>query len=501
MLLSFRRLRAAFVAVIIAGCLSAQAIPAMAQVPMRNSVDELTAEEVMSLRRGVGQMMARNSASRGSIDFRRSWLYWANMHAHFGNTCRGPVTGGSMTGVVTWSASNTAETQTWCRCEHGTNQFLTWHRMYLYYFERVLQQAAGDPNLRLPYWDYAGHPQLPAIFREATYVNETGQTVPNPLRVEARRSELNTGTAGIATSVSDSSAAMGATDYVTFRGRLERTPHGALHCAVAAGGCPNGLMGAVPSAALDPIFYLHHANIDRLYECWLKVDEAARLPKGSGFLDTRYRFIDSDGSVRTRRVRDMLTTTQLGYGYGAGAGCPTPVAMEVAEVTQAQAAEGAAAEPGTAAKQEVQMGPVELARGVTTMPLVVQTEARGAQRAAGTATVIIAGLDAAQVPGVLYNVYLANEAGARVQIGVIDFFGFGSGPIAGPHAGHSDAPRRLDFDATQAVKELGLGETPKPLLIFEPTTGLTDSTPEAAAALISPEARVTFRRAWLRLDR
>ena len=37
-------------------------------------------------------------------------------------------------------------------------------------------------------------------------------------------------------------------------------------------------MGAVPVAALDPVFYLHHANIDRLYDCWLQVDEAGRLP-------------------------------------------------------------------------------------------------------------------------------------------------------------------------------------------------------------------------------
>ncbi len=83
------------------------------------------------------------------------------MHAHFGDDCRGPITGGGMTGVRTWTASNASEDATWCACEHDTPQFLTWHRMFLWYFERVLRQASGDRSLTLPYWDYATAPRLP----------------------------------------------------------------------------------------------------------------------------------------------------------------------------------------------------------------------------------------------------------------------------------------------------------------------------------------------------
>ena len=106
------------------------------------------------------------------------------MHAHFGTDCAGPVTGSGMGGVTTWVASLAAETATWCRCEHGTEPFLTWHRMYLWYFERVLQQAAGDMSLRLPFWDYATNPMLPAAYRDATYVNEAGP--PSPTRCASR---------------------------------------------------------------------------------------------------------------------------------------------------------------------------------------------------------------------------------------------------------------------------------------------------------------------------
>ena len=59
-------------------------------IGQRKSVNALTANELMSLRRGVAQMMAWNTAPRDSADFRRSWLYWANMHAHFGSELCGP---------------------------------------------------------------------------------------------------------------------------------------------------------------------------------------------------------------------------------------------------------------------------------------------------------------------------------------------------------------------------------------------------------------------------
>ncbi|MGH7262080.1 MAG: tyrosinase family protein [Nitrospiraceae bacterium] len=39
----------------------------------------------------------------------------------------------------------------WNTCQHGSYFFLSWHRMYLYYFERILREASRDPNFALPY--------------------------------------------------------------------------------------------------------------------------------------------------------------------------------------------------------------------------------------------------------------------------------------------------------------------------------------------------------------
>ena len=37
-------------------------------------------------------------------------------------------------------------------CQHGWEEFLTWHRIYLYEFEQRLQDI--DPAVTLPYWDW-----------------------------------------------------------------------------------------------------------------------------------------------------------------------------------------------------------------------------------------------------------------------------------------------------------------------------------------------------------
>ena len=375
--------------------------------------------------------------------------------------------------------------------------------MALYYFERVLQQAANDPTLTLPYWDYATDAKLPLALRRKTYVNESGATVANPLRVAARRANLNSGKAGLASATTSSANAMLATTRADFEKRLEATPHGAVHCAIPEGGCPNGLMGAVPVAAIDPVFYLHHANIDRLYECWLQVDEAARLPTDQAIFDRRYSFIDSDGSVKERQVRDMLTTSQLGYTYSpGGAGCPpkttaaitTPAPPPTQTTGATQTTEVTKTEPIASQKKGI-----ELKRGMTEVPVEVEATGKTAARSVRSAIVTIDGVSAAVVPGVLYNVYLANGAGQRAQIGVINFFGFGGPPTGGKHAHGAMEGKNFEFDATAAVEVLGLSGTKKPILLFEPTTGLTDSTVDAATGAIPSNAAVTFRSARLRV--
>lgn len=112
-------------------------MPAADTLPERKSVTALTASEVTSLRNGIAQMIAWNTAPRGSAEFKRSLTYWANIHSYIGKPCSNPLALNypGMSGLTVQGATTDDEKATWCTCQHGTDQFLTWHRMYLYYFE------------------------------------------------------------------------------------------------------------------------------------------------------------------------------------------------------------------------------------------------------------------------------------------------------------------------------------------------------------------------------
>src|SRR5215469_7939883 len=67
---------------------------------------------------------------------------------------------------TTLSGSHTA----WNTCEHGTHFFWSWHRMYLYWFERIIRKMSGDSSWALPFWDYNSPSQrsLPVPFRDSS---------------------------------------------------------------------------------------------------------------------------------------------------------------------------------------------------------------------------------------------------------------------------------------------------------------------------------------------
>lgn len=464
-------------------------------LPQRKSVTALTPAEVASLRRGIAQMIAWNTAPHGSAEFKRSLVYWANIHSYIGKPCSNPaaIAYPGMSGLTTQTATTDDEKATWCTCQHGTDQFLTWHRMYLYYFEQVLQAASGDPNLRLPFWDYETDGAIPDVYRAPQYNDGAGHMLPNPLYVANRQAQLNAGTAKLDPAVTSTSGAMIETDYLRFDNALEGTPHGAVHCAVGVKSCPSGYMGYVPTAGNDPIFYAHHTNIDRLYECWLAVDQAARLPQDPKQLAQQFSFIDGAGTLVTRAVGDMLTTQQLGYRYTAGGGCPS--ASEATVQREQAQLKGQAPAPRVFALA----GATRLKRGTTLVPLQItpaQNKALTAANAAASGVrpqLVIDGLAYDTLPGVLYKVYLQDKAGKRRLLGVINFF---NATAPHDHAGHDGAmPDTYSFDARAAIAALGGAGT----LVIEPSSGVTGTTAAQAAEQVNPAANVRFRSARIEL--
>lgn len=261
---------------IVLGVFLAFAESVLAQpVPLRvrKSFSSLTDEELAAFKKGVEVMKSRPD------DDPTSWQFQANMH-----------------GML---AQPTSELHR--QCQHGTPYFFAWHRGYLCYFEKILRKASGDDKLTLPYWNWTEQTVLPSAFR--TPANDS-----NPLYQSGRT--LNDGSALPSQQLNfDLRRALGELDYWRFQQMIEGSPHGAVHVWVG------GLMGGVPTSANDPIFWLHHGNVDRVWDLWLQSSSQRENPTNSQFLNQKFKYADENGQTVEVAVRDILSSSQLGYRY------------------------------------------------------------------------------------------------------------------------------------------------------------------------------------------
>lgn len=250
------------------------------------------------------------------------WIYQANIH-----------------GTVAQ-----ATVPQWDQCHHGTWYFLPWHRMYVYYFEQIVRAyviANGGPaTWALPYWNYDGGGdtnQLPTAFRDpgsSLYVADrapginTGfglATGPNGVTSPANALNSSTFTGSSEFGGGITSVAVNWPGFWQQTGRLEQTPHNDVHNAIG------GLMGDPATAAQDPIFWLHHANIDRLWWLWAQTHSDpsdTRWAVQTFLVNGMPAFFDARGNpagsaLTCASVQD--TAGQLGYTYDDLTVPPLPV--------------------------------------------------------------------------------------------------------------------------------------------------------------------------------
>lgn len=202
-------------------------------------------QKVAALRAAVKRMKDRTKANK---DDPLGWYYWSAAH-----------------GTNDTVPSNLRPVYNQCDHTSGTHvavHFLSWHRAFLFFFEAVLKQAAVEAGvttpLELPYWEWYSTPVIAKIFTE-------GNATTNPLfHARARTDISGWDLSGDAFTFDDMLPARGVPAARTFSISLEGNPHGTAHVAVG------GDMGSVPTSARDPIFWLHHANIDRLWSAWMQ---------------------------------------------------------------------------------------------------------------------------------------------------------------------------------------------------------------------------------------
>lgn len=200
-------------------------------------------------------------------------------------------------------------------CRHGSELFLPWHRAYLYFFEKALQDRI--PGVTLPWWDWRDHSEaLPAAYARArTPGNKANPLYSSPIQPSGRRqpNEKRTwrepGDPSWLPSAGEVSRVRRNRDYFTFQSQLESL-HNGVH------GFVGGTMASVATSAYDPIFWAHHCMIDRIWYLWQLDHPGASLPA---------RYLDLALPPFEMTVRDTLDVTTLGYDYSAAtAAVPGP---------------------------------------------------------------------------------------------------------------------------------------------------------------------------------
>ena len=220
-------------------------------------------------------------------------------------------------------------------CPHGNWYFLPWHRAYLAAFEAICADVLDDPSFALPYWDWTEDRILPPAVAEPTFGGQTNWLFDDKRFMQSTTtlSEL------LARFDIDAERIFGRTNIKTIldsktfqtfgslmpRGQndttkkwqrapgrksaLEREPHDLCHGGV------DGDMGNVNTSPRDPVFYLHHCNLDRLWARWNasgKQNDSDPLWHGFTF---EQNFWDISGNLIDVKVSSLFDTLNLGYRY------------------------------------------------------------------------------------------------------------------------------------------------------------------------------------------
>jgi tyrosinase len=307
--------------------------------------------------KGVGAMQAR------ALNDPSGWWFYAAIHGEY-------VTPAGLQdpNAPAWSSipappavpttplpSTSVSDQYWDQCQHQSWFFLPWHRGYLLALEAQVRadviSAGGPATWALPYWNYLGPGQdfnIPPAFTQQNLPDGS----PNPLFVAARYGPDGDGNIYVPTAAAiqqhpnDPNFTNGpvtqdclSIDVYTggdgfggpetgywhgggMSGGLESNPHNVVHVYVGGQSGPiPGLMSDPGLAALDPIFYLQHANIDRLWVVW-NGNAANTNPTSVNWLngpaatgDHEFVMPTPNGGSSVFTPQQMTSLSQLNYTY------------------------------------------------------------------------------------------------------------------------------------------------------------------------------------------
>ena len=318
---------------------------------------------------------------------------------------------------------STLANEIWNTCQshsgQNTNYFLPWHRMFVLFFEQIIREVSGRADFALPYWDYTSSDPLKRGILPIQFRSRLDPVF--GVLYRADRLALANGGQRIdknqPTDQMDITAAMQTLDYSNvgtvqgFCRAIDSGIHGRIH--VLVGNAKN--MGAVPYAARDPLFWVHHASIDRMWASW---NAQGRVnPVMASWTTKVFVFADRTGQRVTGRIRDFFDTTTLGYAYDSLIPPVAPKAKASATVTRI-AASTTKAELGAAATTLT----IRRLPGVTQDANILGLASTSSSL---RTFLVLKDLHTWKQPETLFHVYLApsgNGVSKNAYVGAINFF-------------------------------------------------------------------------------
>jgi polyphenol oxidase len=231
---------------------------------------------------------------------------------------------------------------------HKSWLFFPWHHWYVYFHERILAKLIEDDSFALPFWNWDNqspeHPQgnvVPRVYAEkhSLYKHPANKTsllyddtrtpcaltpkgfvefqTPFSCPGPQNATEIRTANAHL---MFINMVGMSVTPLIfhglPYRlgdqggggfGSMENMPHGTMHLWVNL-----KKMLTFRDSAADPIFFAHHANMDRLWEVWKTLPGGVRDEiSDPDYLNTEFTFYDENGDIVTESIAQALQQDQL----------------------------------------------------------------------------------------------------------------------------------------------------------------------------------------------
>ena len=435
----------------------------------KNASSAAAKADLAALNTAIGKMKAL------PCDNPTSWYYQAGIHWVPDDASDGSKLQKANPFCNTYNGTMAQLKAAWDNCTHKQGMelhFLVWHRLYIYYLEDIVRAMSGKADFALPYWNYVDKKDalMPAVFADKkSNLYEQGRSTVLNKKKPIENKEYGPG------SDLDISALMKNTRYSVFNSNMDAAPHGAMHNYI--GGATdeevlfdriyqvtltdNGVglgsvMSQVPSAAFDPIFWVHHAEIDYIWQQWMNSPKGQK-PSLAALKASPipYQFFDRDGKAVNLSVDQAYTMAfSLPVTYDT-----MQAPQNVAEANQrmSEKEEESAAAPTEIAHsttpQVVKGKETKLSMKLETVPDVNDRVAPEPNRR----VILHLLVSFKKEPKGSYHVYLQDPAdkqagGAPKFIGNMTFFG------AAHHAHHAEAKmadekmtKKFQFDVSEQI--------------------------------------------------